>query len=120
ITSSSSAVTTGFISQASSTVVGNFSIASTTSGLGLSIASSTPAASAELAVNGDLMLASTGTTTATIASATANTGGCINLRATNGTMVRIYATSTPNAVGDANSAAMGFKNLIVEAGSCNP
>ncbi|MEK7082862.1 MAG: hypothetical protein AAB972_01715, partial [Patescibacteria group bacterium] len=94
------------------------SIASTTSGLGLSIASSTPAASAELAVNGDLMLASTGTTTATIASASASRGGCINLRATDGTMVRIYATSTPTALGDANAANMGFKNLVVESGSC--
>lgn len=111
-------MTNGYVSQASSTVVGAFSIASTTTISPLSIATSTPAGFAELAVNGDLILASTGTTTATIASASASRGGCINLRATDGTMVRIYATSSPTAVGDANTAAMGFKNLIVEAGSC--
>ncbi len=123
----------GVISQASSTVVGNFSIDAGGGGLisRLSIGSSTPGST--VTINGSLMVASstlTATTTITISSgspASSNkVGGCINLRATDGTMMRIYATTSPvaaqsysnlgsNASGEAGT---GYHNLVVEAGSC--
>ena len=125
----------GVISQASSTVVGNFSIDAGGGGLisRLSIGSSTPSLAATAIINGSLMVASstlTATTTITISSgspASSNkVGGCINLRATDGTMMRIYATTSPvaaqsysnlgsNASGEAGT---GYHNLVVEAGSC--
>jgi len=118
--------TGGFISYASSTIINRLSIAgsenSSGSGNGmLAIGSSTPAQ--ELSVAGDILANGTSTsatTTVTVASNGTNFGGCINLRATDGTMIRIYATSSPTAAQaytDGNQGR-GFEKLVVEAGAC--
>ena len=81
----------------------------------IGVGSSTPAATLSVGGTGTLFVgaaAPIGTSTVTISSKGAGQGGCINLRATDGTMIRIYAT-TSTVVG-----GMGYNNLVVEAGSC--
>ena len=81
----------------------------------IGIGSSTPAATFSVGGAGTLTVgaaAPIGTSTVTISSSGASQGGCINLRATDGTMIRIYAT-TSTVVGK-----MGYNNLVVEAGDC--
>ena len=113
----------GMISQATSTVVGDFYVGG---GGRVSIGSSTPGST--VTINGSLMVASStalATTTITVdapftASNNTTRGGCINLRATDGTMIRIYATSSPTA-GQSylnGGPGTGFGKLVVEAGSC--
>ncbi len=58
----------------------------------LGIASTSP--SEELGVVGDAHFGSAATTTLTLSSSNANTGGCIQLEGANGTMYKIYATTT--------------------------
>ncbi|MDP3778689.1 MAG: hypothetical protein Q8R30_01405 [bacterium] len=113
----------GFISQASSTVVGNFSLGGLSR---FSLGSSTPGST--MTINGSLMVASStslATTTITVdapftGSNDTTRGGCINLRATDGTMIRIYATSSPTAAQAYTNGnqGKGFEKLVVEAGSC--
>lgn len=74
------------------------------------IGTSTPGQ--ELSVNGDF-LASSAATTSIIIGSTASRGGCIQLQATNGTWIRIYATTTPTL-----QPTGGAQNLVVEAGAC--
>ena len=69
---------------------------------GIGVASSSP--SQEVGIVGDMHLGSAATTTLTISSSGTDTGGCIQLEGADGTMYRIYATTTGP--------------LIAEAGSC--
>src|SRR3989344_9127519 len=58
----------------------------------LGVASTSP--SQELGVVGDIIAGSGATTTLILSSSLANTGGCIQLEGANGTMFKIYATTT--------------------------
>jgi len=58
----------------------------------LGVASTSP--SQELGVVGDVIAGSGATTTLILSSSLANTGGCIQLEGANGTMFKIYATTT--------------------------
>src|SRR3989344_4008440 len=75
------------------------------------IASSTPAQ--ELGVVGDIMAGSAATTTLQLTTSSATIGGCIELKAVNGTTLRIYATSSTQT-----GTLGGVSNLMVEAGRC--
>lgn len=72
----------------------------------LGVGTSTPGQ--ELGVNGDVLAGGAGTTTLYARSATANTGGCIELLGTDGVTRRIYVGATTTNTG----------RLIVEAGAC--
>ena len=79
----------------------------------LGIGTSTPTKGAKLGVVGDVTVSNTlGTTTLRLHAEQANFGSCIQLRATNGVMVRIYATSTPG------TGIAGYRGIVVEAGEC--
>ena len=125
-----SVFTGGFISSASSSMAGNLVLTGGNVGIG-----TTTVATAALAVGGNILAnqVSTSATTSVTVSAgipagTTKFGGCINLRATDGTMIRIYATTSPlarqtysiglTATENPEERASGYKNLIVEAGSC--
>src|SRR3989344_2870414 len=58
----------------------------------LGVASTSP--SQELGIVGDIIAGSGATTTLILSSSLANTGGCIQLEGANGTMFKIYATTT--------------------------
>lgn len=77
------------------------------------IGTATPAARG-LSVTGSGLFGTTNATTSLIVDSTqANTGGCIQLRAPNGTWLRIYATSTVSSLqGDSPY------NLVVQPGAC--
>lgn len=75
------------------------------------LGTSTPAARGLSVVGSGLFGTNNATTSLIVDSALANTGGCIQLRATNGTWVRIYATSSP-------IAGTSPWNLVVQAGVC--
>lgn len=90
----------------------------------IGIGTSTPART--LAIGGDsapgtvLLGATTGaTSTLVIDGVGASRGSCINMRATNGTMIRIYATTTPATSPNVNNGTgLSYQNLIVEVGAC--
>jgi hypothetical protein len=74
-----------------------------------SAASTTPAQ--ELTVSGDAMLTSAATSTVVFDSTDAESGGCVQLQGTDGSVYRIYIAAT-------SSASVDFRNLVVEAGAC--
>ena len=74
----------------------------------VAVGTSTPSTSADLIVN------SVATSTIMIDSSGPGKGSCLQMRATDGTQIRIYATSTPIAP----SAANLTRGLVVEAGAC--
>ncbi|MBI2097667.1 MAG: hypothetical protein HYT46_01905 [Candidatus Vogelbacteria bacterium] len=80
-------------------------------GSALGIGTTTPAFSAKLGVVGSIHAGSTATTSLILHTNTASTGTCIQMVASDGTMIKIYATSTPGA--NANG-----QSLRVEAGAC--
>ncbi len=68
-----------------------------------------------LGVTGSIHAGNTvGTTSLILHSDAANTGTCIQMRTSDGVIVRIYATTTPVAA----SVSDGFLGLVVEAGYC--
>lgn len=74
----------------------------------------------QLSTVGDALFAGPGTTTIGADRTTSYGAGCIQLRATDGTIIRIYASTTPS-IGYGNGAAgTGYNNLVVEAGGCTP
>src|SRR3989344_517165 len=75
------------------------------------VSSSTPAQ--ELGVVGDIMAGSAATTTGQLTTSSATIGGCIELKAVDGTTLRIYATSSTQT-----GTLGGVSNLMVEAGRC--
>src|SRR3989338_6866650 len=75
------------------------------------VSSSTPAQ--ELGVVGDIMAGSAATTTVQLTTSSATIGGCIELKAVDGTTLRIYATSSTQT-----GTLGGVSNLMVEAGRC--
>lgn len=94
---------------ATSTFQGSAIIASKGGNFG--VGTTTPAK--EASVTGSLILGTSYATTSLIVDSTkATTGGCINLRAINGSWVRIYATTT------AATVTTSPFNIVVEAGSC--
>ncbi|MAG12461.1 hypothetical protein CL630_01470 [bacterium] len=79
----------------------------------LGVGTSTPDIGAKLGVNGDISAGGTvGTTTLRLHAGAANTGTCIQMRTTDGAVVRIYATTTPASQTD------NFFDLVIEAGLC--
>lgn len=92
------------------------------SDVGGSVGIATTTAARTLSVGGDGLFGGAATTSVAITSTTATVGGCIQLKATDGTMVRIYATTTPNttALYTNGGLALGYQNLVVEAGVCRP
>lgn len=92
----------GFISTASSTVNGRLNVQTS-----VGIATSTP--SQELGVvGGGSFEEASGTTTLSVSSVGSGVGSCIQVRNTDGRMVRIYAGATTTS----------HQELIVETGSC--
>ncbi len=86
------------------------------------VGTSTPAKA--LSVNGSILAGgvSNSTTTVMVDGVGTGVGGCISLRATDGTWLRIYATSSPTAAQAYTNAggAQGYEKLVVEAGACSP
>lgn len=89
------------------------------------VGTSTPT-SHQFAVHGNALIGAgaNGTTTLTVNASGANGsgffGGCIQLRAADGNMVRIYATtSTLIGTYTNNGGALPGRGLVVEAGGCN-
>ncbi len=81
-----------------------------TKGGNVGVGTTTPAKT--LSVTGSALIGnSVGTTSVIIETAQASTGGCINLRATDGRLVRIYATTAP-------ISGTSPWNLQVELGAC--
>ena len=74
----------------------------------IGVSTSTPAQ--ELGVLGDAFFQTpgNGTTTINLSTAATGVGSCINMRGTNGTLFRIYATATTSSYG----------RLVIETGSC--
>ena len=95
----------GFTSSASSSVDGAFSVSGNTALDGRLRVGATTSAQ-EVAVVGDQLQSSTGTTTIILDSGTSGKAGCIQLRGTDGAWYRIYATAT------------GRGYVMMEAGSC--
>ncbi|MBI2109522.1 MAG: hypothetical protein HYT93_05170 [Parcubacteria group bacterium] len=92
---------------------GNFATAGNVDVIGtIGIGTTTPAFSAELGVTGDIHADSGATTTLSLHTDAASRGTCIQMRALDGTIVKIYATSTPGVDFNARAA------LVVEAGTC--
>ena len=61
-----------------------------------------------------------GTTTLGIGTVSTGKGSCIQLRSTDGTNIRIYATTTPaagNGISNVNFS-VSSRGLVIEAGSC--
>ena len=88
-------------------------LGSDTFGSVLGIGTSTPDIGAKLGVNGDISAGSTvGTTTLRLHAGAAETGTCIQMRTTDGVIVRLYATTTPASQTD------NFFDLVIEAGEC--
>ncbi|MBI4118354.1 MAG: hypothetical protein HY455_02380 [Parcubacteria group bacterium] len=83
-------------------------------GSAIGIGTTTPALSAKLGVVGSIHAGGSGTTSIKLHSSGTNVGTCIQMRATNGVIIRIYATTTPAA-----DAALA-QSLRVEAGTCEP
>ncbi|MEK7098895.1 MAG: hypothetical protein AAB916_00050, partial [Patescibacteria group bacterium] len=84
------------------------------------VGTSTPK-SHQFAVGGNALIGagSNGTSTLSISSSGTNIGGCIELRAADGNMVRIYATtSTLTGAYTNNGGALPGRGLVVEAGTC--
>lgn len=84
------------------------------------VGTSTPS-SHQFAVGGNALIGggASGTTTLTVSSPGTRIGGCIELRATDGNMVRIYATTSVLASYNNNGLlALGGQGLVVEAGGC--
>lgn len=83
------------------------------------VGTSTPT-SHQFAVGGNVLIGAgaNGTSTLAISSSGTNVGSCIQLRAADGNLVRIYATSSPTAVYTNNGGALPGQMLVVEAGSC--
>lgn len=75
-----------------------------------------------LSVGGSGLFGKAGTTSVAVTSTSAGVGGCIQLQATDGTMIRIYATTSITSVesGTGSAAASGYKNLVVQTGVCKP
>ncbi len=102
-----STLTGGFISAASSTVsstltvTGNL-VASTTFGVTgtsslygvLTVGATSTPAIGEVGIVGDVAQSTSGTTTLILDSSTSGRGGCIQLKGSNNTWFRIYATSS--------------------------
>src|SRR3989344_3558424 len=63
-------------------------------GIATSLGVSSTSPSQELGIVGDIIAGSGATTTLILSSSLANTGGCIQLEGANGTMFKIYATTT--------------------------
>ena len=81
----------------------------------LGVGTTTPTRGAKLGVVGDVAVSNTvGTTTLMLHTEEALFGTCIQMRASNGAMLRIYATSTSAAITSKGT----FTPLIVEAGYC--
>ena len=81
----------------------------------LGVGTTTPTRGAKLGVVGDVAVSNTvGTTTLMLHTEEALFGTCIQMRASNGAMLRIYATSTSAA----NTSKGTFTPLVVEAGYC--
>ncbi len=78
-------------------------------------ASSTPAQ--ELSVLGDAYIGGGPGTTTLVIDGGSGSAGCIQLRAADGTMVRLYASSTVPATSGTNARTNGTQ-LVVEAGAC--
>ncbi|MBI4121331.1 MAG: hypothetical protein HY457_03715 [Parcubacteria group bacterium] len=83
-------------------------------GSAIGIGTTTPALSAKLGVVGSIHAGGTGTTSLKLHSSGTNAGTCIQMRTTNGVIIRIYATTTPTAGADLT------QSLRVEAGTCEP
>ena len=103
----------GFVSTASSTVNGRFN-AQTSVG----VATSTPGQ--ELGVVGSgFFMENSGTTTISTSATGSGVGSCIQLKTTDGTHIRLYATTTPaNAYGAGVNEVGTSRGLVIEAGSC--
>lgn len=84
-------------------------------GSALGIGTSTPELSSKLAVSGTIYADDGSATTSLILSTSSETiGSCIQMKATDGTAIRIYATTTPGS----GSASGEFMPLVIEAGTC--
>ena len=85
------------------------------------VGTSTPT-SHQFAVGGNTLIGAgaNGTSTLTVSSSGTNVGACIELRATDGTILRIYATSSPSAAQAYTNAGggAGYQKLVIEAGAC--
>ena len=101
---------------ATSTATSTIDYGTTLSRVGGSVGIATTTASKTLSVGGDGMFGTSATTSVIVTSTSSTAGGCIQLKGTDGTMIRIYATTTPSATLTGDS----YKNLVVEPGVCRP
>jgi len=95
--------TVSILDSAATTTLGNVF------GSALGIGTTTPMIGAKLGVAGDITAGSSGTTTLRLDSSGAGT--CIQMRTTNGVLIRLYATTTP-------VAGSSYFGLAIEAGVC--
>ncbi|MDZ4284692.1 MAG: hypothetical protein U1A28_02625 [Patescibacteria group bacterium] len=105
-TVNSSLNVSGVLNASSTVFAQNLRVDTGTLGVG---ATSTPGQ--EVGVLGDVIASSGATTTIMLDSTDANSGGCLQLRSTDGVWYRLYIAAT-------STASVDFRNLVIDKGSC--